>query len=340
VKRGHGLTVFSCEPDEAELFHALSPRFGIAPTTTDVPVSLETVASVSGNRCISVGHTSEITAPMLLALRDTGVEHLSTRSIGFDHIDLVAAAASGITVRNVVYAPDGVADFTLMLILMAIRNATAIVGAVERWDYRQPGVRGGDLRDLTVGVVGVGHIGRAVVRRLAGFGCRVLAHSKRREPGIAAAFVGFDELLRESDVVTLHLPLNADTYHLIGRAQIATMKDRAVLVNTGRGALVDTDALIAGLEHGKLGGAALDVLEREAGIFGADCSTQPVDHPFLARLQRLPNVIVTPHTAYFTARALHDTVEKTLMSCLDFERTRAREATEGRDLVRGPLGGA
>jgi D-specific alpha-keto acid dehydrogenase len=340
VSRVLGITVYGCEPDEADRFRALSPRFGIVPTTTRVAVSAASIASVAGNRCISVGHRSEITGPMLRALREAGVEHLSTRSIGVDHIDVDAAAASGITVENIVYAPDGVADFTLMLILMAIRNATAIVGAAARHDYRLRDVRGGDLRDMTVGVVGVGHIGHAVVQRLHGFGCRVLAHSKRWRPAVAADFVPLDDLLRESDVVTLHVPLDADTHHLIGPEQLATMKEGAVLVNTGRGSLVDTAALIVALEAGKLGGAALDVLEGEAGIFSFDCTERPVDHQALLRLQALPNVVVTPHTAYYTKRALHDTVEKTLSTCLDFERTRAREGTRDRDLVRGLLGGA
>jgi len=129
--------------------------------------------------------------------------------------------------------------------------------------------------------------------------------------------------LHESDVVTLHLPLNADTRHLIGRDQIKTLKEGAFLVNTGRGPLVDTDALLAALESGKLGGAALDVLEGEEGIFYFDCTTRAVDNQFLLRLQQLPNAIVTPHTAYYTRRALHDIVENTLTNCLSFERNRA-----------------
>jgi D-specific alpha-keto acid dehydrogenase len=334
------MTVFGCEPDEADLFHARAPRFGIVPTTTAAAASVDTIGHVAGNRCISVGHKSEVTGPLLHVLRGAGVEHVSTRSIGFDHIDLDAAHAAGITVQNVVYAPDGVADFTVMLILMTVRNIGAIVDAAARHDYRLRAVRGGDLRDLTVGVVGVGHIGHAVVRRLRGFGCRLLAHSKRSDAVAGVDFVPLDELLRESDVVTLHVPLDADTHHLIGREQLAAMKPGAVLVNTGRGSLVDTGALIEALEVGKLGGAALDVLEGEDGIFYFDRMTRAVDHPGLLRLQELPNVIVTPHTAYYTARALHDTVEKTLLSCLTFERTRAYGTTEDRDLVRGLLGGA
>ena len=260
-----------------------------------------------------MGHKTEIPRAALHALHDAGVEHISTRSIGVDHIDLCTAARLGITVENAVYDPDGVADFTLMLILMSIRNAKEIMIAVDDNDFRLPGARGNDLRDLTVGVVGVGNIGTAVIARLQGFGCRVLA----------STHVGLERLLLESDVVTLHLPLTPATHHLIARREIATMKPGAVLVNTGRGALVDTDALVVALEDRQLGGAALDVLEGEEGFFYLDCTNRRIDHDLLLRLQLLPNVIITPHTAYYTQRALRDTVEQTLLKCREFESSHA-----------------
>jgi D-specific alpha-keto acid dehydrogenase len=324
VTRTLGLTVYGCEQDEADLFRELCPRFGVLPTITSDAVSEASVMSVRGNRCISVGHKSEISASMLRALKDTGVEHVSTRSIGVNHIDLRAAAHLGITVENAAYAPDGVADYTLMLILMAIRNANETVRAANMGDFRLRSVRGKELRDLTVGVVGVGNIGKAVIRRLHGFGCRVLA-SNDRDQESTAELVSLDELLLESDVVTLHLPLNAETHHLIGRAEIETMKQGAFLINTGRGSLVETDALILALEDGKLGGAALDVLEGEEGLFYFDCTNRPIDNGLLLALQRLPNVIITPHTAYYTRRVLYDTVEQTLIKCRNFERTRAHD---------------
>jgi D-specific alpha-keto acid dehydrogenase len=319
-----GITVYGCEPDEAVLFHELGPRFGVVPTITGDAVSAASVISVPGNRCISVGHKSDVPRTALRALHEAGAEHLSTRSIGVNHIDLRAAAQLGITVENAAYAPDGVADYTLMLILMAIRNAKEIVGRANANDFSLRHIRGKDLRDLTVGVVGVGSIGSAVIRRLQGFGCRVLA-SDDRGRDTSAEVVPLDELLVESDVVTLHLPLNPETHHLIGSREIATMREGAFLVNTGRGALVDTDALVVALEDGTLGGAALDVLEGEEGIFYVDRTTTRVDHHSLLRLQRLPNVIVTPHTAYYTRRALHDTVEQTLIKCRAFEGGRAHD---------------
>jgi D-specific alpha-keto acid dehydrogenase len=334
-----GITVYGCEQDEADLFNELCPRFGVVPTISSAAVSETSVISVPGNRCVSVGHKSDISGPALRALKDTGVEYISTRSIGFDHIDLQAAAHAGITVENVEYAPDGVADYTVMLILMAIRDAKAIVTAAERCDFRLRSVRGTDLRDMTVGVVGVGHVGAAVIRRLQGFGCRVLACNNGRKAAAAADFVPLDDLLRKSDVVSLHIPLNPGTHHFIGHKQIESMKRGAFLVNTGRGALVDTEALIVALESGRLGGAALDVLEGEEGLFYVDCSTSRVDNQFLLRLQELPNAIVTPHTAYYTGRVLYDTVAGSLTNCLKFERNRANGEAQSRDLVRGLLGG-
>jgi D-specific alpha-keto acid dehydrogenase len=335
-----GVIVYGCEPDEAACFEELAPRVGFVPTITSDAVSASTVIALPGNRCASVGHKSVVSAPTLRALQRAGVEYVSTRSIGVDHIDLAAAERLGITVENVAYAPDGVADFTVMMILMAIRDLRQLADAVDRHDFRLHRTRGRDLRDLTVGVVGVGQTGSAVIRRLRGFGCRVLACTNSPRAVAATHVVTFDELLRASDVVTLHVPLDASTHHLVGRNELDAMKAGAVLVNTGRGALVDTAALLVALERGRLGGAALDVLEGEEGIFYFDHSARGVDHPLLRRLQRLPNVILTPHTAYYTRRALRDTVENTLVNCLSFERNRASGETQSRDLVRGLLGGA
>jgi D-specific alpha-keto acid dehydrogenase len=333
-----GITVYGCEQDEADLFNELSARFGVVPTITTETVSEASAVSAPRNRCISVGHKSEISGRELRALKQCGAEYVSTRSIGVDHIDLDAAEKLGIAVEHVVYAPDGVADYTLMLMLLMIRNAKEIVSSAARADFRMASVRGKDLRDMTVGVVGVGNIGEAVIARLRGFGCRVLACNNRPKTA-TAQFVSLQELLAESDIVTLHVPLNSETRHLIGRRQLDSMKRGAFLVNTGRGALVDTKALIAALDRGSLGGAALDVLEGEEGLFYFDCTTRPIDNQFLLRLQEMPNAIVTPHTAYYTGRALRDTVENTLTNCLKFERNRANGESSSRDSVRGLLGG-
>ncbi|MCK9920667.1 lactate dehydrogenase [Frankia sp. AgPm24] len=313
-----GITVYGCDRDEAVLFRELAACFGVAATITEVAVSEATVDLAVGNRCISVGHRTRIAHPTLLALARSGVEYISTRSIGCNHIDVEYAESVGITVGNVAYSPDSVADYTLMLVLMAVRDARSMVRRADAQDYRLGETRGRELRDLTVGVLGTGHIGTAVVARLRGFGCRTVTHDS--SPATDTDHVPLDALLELSDVVTLHTPLNADTYHILNRERLARMKPGAFVVNTGRGSLLDTRALVLELESGRLGGAALDVLEGEEGIFYTDHGSGPIDNDLLVRLQRLPNVLISPHTAYYTEHALRDAVRNSLLNCLNFAR--------------------
>lgn len=315
-----GITIYGCGRDEAVLFRELAPRVGVVPTITGAAVSEGNIQLASENRCISVGHKAQIANRTLLALSQAGVAYISTRSIGYNHIDVMYAESVGISVENVAYSPDSVADYTLMLMLMAVRNAKSIIRRADVHDYTLNDVRGKELRDLTIGVIGTGRIGAAVLDRLRGFGCRVLACDSR--PGAAADYVPLDELLRQSDIVTLHTPLSADTHHLLNRRRIEQLKHGAFIVNTGRGSLVDTEALVSALESGRLGGAALDVLEGEEGIFYVDCRNKRIESESLLRLQALPNVLISPHTAYYTERALSDTVENSLINCLNFEGER------------------
>ncbi|AXB48695.1 lactate dehydrogenase [Amycolatopsis albispora] len=311
------MTVYGCGRDEAALFRKVAPHFGVVPTITDEVVSEANAGLASGNRCVSVGHKSRISNAALRALSQVGVAYLSTRSIGFNHLDVDYANSVGITVGNVSYSPDSVADYTLMLMLMAIRGAKSTICRAEAHDYRLNEVRGKELRDLVVGVVGTGRIGAAVIDRLRGFGCQTLAHDDR--PQTSADYVPLDDLLVQSDIVTLHVPLTTATHHLLNRERIERMKLGSFIVNTARGPLIDTEALVDALESGHLGGAALDVLEGEEGVFYADRREKPIDSKLLLRLQEMPNVIITPHTAYYTDHALRDTVENGLLNCLEFE---------------------
>nr|WP_238335202.1 NAD(P)-dependent oxidoreductase [Kribbella amoyensis] len=296
----------------------MAPRFGVIPTISAAPVSAENVGLVAGNRCVSVGHKTHVTPSALRELSRAGVQYVSTRSVGCNHIDVNYADSVGIHVDTVDYSPDSVADYTVMLMLMAIRGARSVLRRAEVHDYRLGEVRGRELRDLTVGVIGAGRIGTAVLARLRGFGGRALAHDTRRRP--SDQFVPLDELLRQSDIVTLHTPLTAATHHLLDARRIEQLKLGAFVVNTGRGALIDTEALIPALESGRLGGAALDVLEGEEGIFYRDCSNGPITSKALVRLHELPTVLISPHTAYYTDHALSDIVENSLTNCLAFER--------------------
>jgi D-specific alpha-keto acid dehydrogenase len=310
-----GITIYGCGQDEAALFREMAPRLGVVPTITEAAVSEGNIGLALGNRCISIGHKTQVTNSTLLALSEAGVTYISTRSVGYNHIDANYAESVGISVETVAYSPDSVADYTLMLMLMAVRHAKSVIRRADVHDYRLNDVRGKELRDLTIGVIGTGRIGGAVMDRLRGFGCRTLAYDTR--PNTSAVYVSLGALLEQSDIVTLHTPLTAETHHLLDHHRIERMKHGAVIVNTGRGALLDTEALVSALEGGRLGGAALDVLEGEEGIFYADCSDKPIDSQLL-RLHKLPNVLISPHTAYYTDHALSDTVEHSLTNCLNF----------------------
>lgn len=170
-----GITIYGCGQDEAVLFREMAPRFGVMPTITDAAVSEVNIELAFGNRCISVGHKTQITDPILRALSQAGVMYISTRSIGYNHINVKYAQSVGISVENVAYSPDSVADYTLMLMLMAVRNAKSIISRADIHDFRLNDVPGKELRDMTIGVIGTGRIGAAVINRW-----RVLRRSPSR----------------------------------------------------------------------------------------------------------------------------------------------------------------
>jgi D-specific alpha-keto acid dehydrogenase len=308
------ITVFGCEKDERALFERYAARYGAEVLCVDDPLGVENAGAVPYESAISVNHKAPIDARLIRALQRRGVKYLSSRSIGLDHIDGDAARATGILVESVAYSPESVAEHTIMLMLIALRNAGSILRRASRCDFRLEEKRAAELRDMTVGVVGTGRIGKAVIQRLTAFGCTILAYDSHSTTN--ATHVDLDELLRRSDLVTLHLPLTDDTWHLLDRARIARMRRNAILVNTARGALVDGVALTDALERRGIACAALDVVEGEEGWFYRDCSALPP--PPFARLLALPNAIVTPHTAFYTEHALGDIVRNTIRNCLEY----------------------
>jgi len=317
------VVVFDCPDRDVELLREAAARAGVRPIITSAPVSAATAELATGIRCISISHQAPVPRSVLLALRRAGVGYISTRSIGEDHIDIESARQLGITVQNVAYSPDSVADHTVMVMLMALRQAKQLINRVAAADFRLPDRPGRELRDLTVGVVGTGRIGTAVITRLAEFGCRILAHDRNLAgpmPEESLNRSSLTGLLRNSDIVTLHTPCTPETYHLIDADRLAQFKPNAVLINTGRGGLVDTPALVRVLESGALAGAALDVIEGEEEIFANDCADKVVANPQLVRLQQLPNVLITPHAAYYTEHALTDMFVGSITNCLAFGR--------------------
>lgn len=311
------VTVYNCRAfDEKELFIEYAKEIGVELVLCGDAPDLDNVSLCRGSRCVDV-ITSKIDEPLIRAFHENGIEYISTRTIGYDHIDIEAAKAYGIKVGNAPYGPSGVADYTVMLILMSIRKMSAILGRTRLQDYTLAGLNGRELKDLTVGVIGTGRIGATVIRDLSGFGCRILAHDlyEKEEVRQYADYVSLEQIWKDADVITLHTPLTQDNYHLIDKDSIAQMKDGVVIVNTARGALIDSDALIEAVEDGKVGAAGLDVVENEFGLYYYDHKSDILKNRELAMLRSFPNVTVSHHMAFYTRNYVETVVKDSLMSC-------------------------
>ncbi len=260
--------------------------------------------------------TCAVTEEIIKVWKEMGVRHISTRTIGYDHVDLQAAFRYGITVSNVAYSTGSVADYTVMLILMALRKMKMIMKRADGMDYSLKGSIGRELAGLTVGVVGTGRIGEHVIRNLSGFGCRILASDPFEKESVKqyAEYVDQVTLLAESDIITFHVPSIPGTNHIVRRETIEEMKDGVVLVNTSRGSVIHTQDLIDALESGKVSAAALDVVENELGIFYNDYKYTVLGHREMSILKDMPNVLMLPHMAFYTENAVSDMVEYSIAS--------------------------
>ena len=240
-----------------------------------------------------------------------GVKFIICRSVGYDHVDLVRAAELGMRVANVEYPPSGVANYAIMLMMMCERNITQILKRAELQDFTLKGKIGHDLSFATVGVIGTGKIGSTVIKHLSGFGCRILCSDPyiNEEAQKYAEYVDVDTLFRESDVITLHSNATDENYHLLDENAFSKMKDCVTIINTARGRLIDTHALTEALKSGKVEAAALDVLENEDVLYYYDRVGDVISNDEMAQLRSFPNVIMSPHTAFYTVQAVEHMVD-------------------------------
>lgn len=263
-------------------------------------------------------------AGVLEKLARGGTRLVALRSAGFNHVDLEAADRLGLTVCRVpAYSPHAVAEHAVALLLALNRRLHRAFGRVREHNFILDGLMGFDVHGKTVGVVGTGKIGACFCRIMLGFGCRVLAYDLKPDGELASAgvsYVDLERIWRESDVVAMHCPLTPQTKHLVGERAVELMKPGAVVVNTSRGAVVDTRAVIAGLKSGKLGGLALDVYEEEGDVFFRDLSDQVLEDDVLARLLTFPNVVMTAHQAFFTREAVEAIARTTMQNLAAFAR--------------------
>lgn len=311
------IVFFSGRQYDHDTFNEANASFGFDLSFQETRLNEETAVLAQGADVVCPFVNDICNAATLERLYSVGVRIVALRSAGFNHVDLAAAAKLALPVVSVpAYSPHAVAEHAAGLILALNRRLPRAVARTREGDFSLQGLLGFDLFGRTVGVVGTGTIGRTFARIMAGFGMRVLAY----DPGphsaelvaLGAEYVPLDTLLANSDIVSLHCPLMPATHHLINADTLAQMKHGAMLINTGRGGLVESNALIDALKSGRLGHLGLDVYEEEGGLFFEDHSDLPLQDDVLARLLMFPNVIVTSHQAFFTREAMNEIARTTL----------------------------
>ena len=303
--------------DEGPFFEEYRKEYGVELGICREVPTLENAHLAGGCQYVSI-LTNPVDRALLQRYRDMGIKMISTRTVGYDHIDLASAKEFGVGVSNATYPSESVAEYTVMCILMALRRMKRILERAAINDFSLKGNMGGVLSGKTVGIVGAGRIGCQVARLLQGFGCRVLAydlHPRADMEGLLT-YVGFEELLCESQVVTLHMPIGEQNTHMIDAAALRKMPKGVVVVNTARGGLIDTKALIAALESGQVGAAAMDVIEGEFDMYYFDRKADVIDKHDLFILRGFPNVFVTPHMAFYTDLSIRYMVKSSIESCV------------------------
>lgn len=313
------VTFFSTRPYDRDSFlqHHTDSRFELF--FQKEKLTEETVELASGSQAICVFVNDNVNESVIAQLAAMGVRLIALRCAGFNNIDLRAAQIHGIKVVRVpAYSPHAVAEHALALIMALNRKTHKAHNRVRDQNFALHGLLGFDLYQKTVGVIGTGHIGEVFCRIMLGLGCHVIACDPIRKPELEAAgiaYVTLDELLAQSDVISLHCPLNEQTRYLVNSDTIAMMKTGVMLINTSRGGLIDSQAVIAGLLSGKIGYLGMDVYERESELFFQDLSDQIIQDEMFTRLVGFPNVLITAHQGFFTQQAL-DGIARTTFDSL------------------------
>ncbi|MEU9252319.1 2-hydroxyacid dehydrogenase [Streptomyces sp. NPDC048270] len=297
----------------------------------DVFMSEDTAPIAAGYEIVSSSVNADLNGRVLRTLAAGGTRMIAQRSTGFNNIDLDVARQLGMTVSRVsYYSPYSVAEFAWALAMAVNRRIVRASNRTRDFDFRLNGLMGRDMRGRTAGVLGTGKIGEAFTRIAHGFGMNLLGWDVAQNPAcveLGMKYVDKDELLASSDLISLHVPLLESTHHIIDAAALRLMRDDALLVNSSRGGLVDTDALVAELRAGRFAGVGLDVYEAEAGVFFLDKSLEAVEDDTLARLVTFPHVVVTSHQAYYTADAVGQIIDTTVANVADYLAGRRSQNT-------------
>lgn len=301
---------FEVRDDEVAYFKQLEKQLSLKITLTNELLTKQTLNLVSDYDAITILGQSQLDQEMLLKLQQHNIKYIATRTIGYNHIDIKTANQLGIKVCNANYPPTGVADYTIMLILLVIRNYKPALWRGQVYDYSLTGLCGREMDDLTIGIIGTGRIGATVIKKLSGFGCKILAYDNYTNPEVTkyATYCDLETIYQKCDVISLHVPLLDSTYHLINKDSIAKMKDGVILINCARGELMKIDDLIDAIENRKIGGLGLDTVETEEGLIHIDHRNDILNNRGIHYLRQFPNVVMTQHMAFYTDKAVKSMV--------------------------------
>lgn len=329
--------VFSCRPYDTEfLLRANQGKHQL--DCVEARLELHTAVLARGYPAVCLFVEDLANAEIVETLSGNGTRLIVLRSTGFNNVDLEAADRLGMTVMRVSrYSPYAVAEFAVGMIIALNRKLHRAYNRVREGNFRLDSLVGFDLNGKTVGIVGTGNIGRVVARILKGFGCTLLGYDVTEDAeckNLGVRYLSFREVLEWSDIVTLHIPLTPDTHRMINGETISLMKKGAMLINTSRGALVDTEAVIASLKSGQLGSVGLDVYEEESHFYFKDLSEEIIPDDVLSRLLTIPNVLITGHQAFFTAEAMAQISQTTISNIDDYVEGRTNENVLTKELVR------
>lgn len=313
------IAFFGTKPYDKIWFEPMGKDYGFDMHFIELPCNEDTIFLAKGHDVICIFVNDYVNAKMIDQLCEMGIKGILLRSAGFNNVDIRAAAGRIPVLRVPSYSPEAVAEYAMAMLLTVNRFTHKAYNRTRDFNMQINGLMGTDLFHKVAGVVGTGKIGQAMISIFKGFRMQILAYDPYPNPNLDVKYVGLDELMEKSDFISLHCPLTEETKHIVNADSIARMKDGVYLVNTSRGGLIDTEALVEGLKNKKFGGVGLDVYEEEEGLFYEDRSGDIIQDETLARLTTFPNVLISSHMGFFTVEAMQAIATETLENAYAIE---------------------
>lgn len=314
------IVFFSTKPYDRVWFEPLAKEYGMDVEFVEAKCEEKSIVFAKGADAVCVFVNDKITASMIEKLYEMGVKGILLRCAGFNNVDVKAAEGKLTILRVPSYSPEAVAEYALAMLLTVNRKTHRAYTRTRDFNMSIQGLMGTNIQGKVIGVVGTGKIGQAMITLLKGFSVEILAYDPYPNPNLDVTYVALDELMKRSDIISLHCPLTEETKYVINKETIALMKDNVYLINTSRGSLIESNALIEGLLNKKFAGVGLDVYEEEAGVFFEDRSDDIITDENLARLTTFPNVLITSHMGFFTTEAMEAIARYTMENAAELQQ--------------------